>query len=156
MSSLWKSQVEMVSGRELTLRLTSVHPDSGAPSDSALFALRLLVDGRERAAGDASVRGRDDVPGAAEDIIESVTMSDLQNFPFAEQAEKRRIEDGLRARGLDSHDEAAWRAAFEDAWRDLWSDASRLPNARLEIRVYDPSWTAGLSAGDHWESAAHG
>ncbi|MEU5285529.1 hypothetical protein AB0G97_16170 [Streptomyces sp. NPDC020755] len=156
MSSLWKAQVEKVDGHELTLRLTSAHPDSGAPSDRAIFALRLLVDGRERAAGDASVRGRDDVPGAAEEIIESVTVGDLHNSPFAEHAEKQRIEDGLRARGLDSRDAAAWQAAFADAWRELWSDDSRLPNARLTIRVHDPSWTRGLKAGDVWESAAYG
>ncbi|MCG3043084.1 hypothetical protein ACLIYM_02440 [Streptomyces fenghuangensis] len=156
MSSLWNARIEEIGDRELTLRLTAAHPDSGDVPDSKVFALRLIVDGRERAAVDTSVRGRDADPGAAAEIIDTVTVTDRRNLPFEERAEKRRIEDRLRARGLSPEDARNWQTAFEDAWRELWHDASRLPNARITIRVRDTSWLAGLGEGDGWESAAYG
>ncbi|WP_430382759.1 hypothetical protein [Streptomyces sp. P10-4] len=156
MSVLWNARIEEIGDSWLTLRVTAAHPDSGEVPDSAAFALRLLVDGRERAAGDTSVHGRDADPGAATEIIDSVTVTDRRDGPFEERAEKRRIEDRLRARGLRPEDTRTWRAAFEDAWREVWQDASRLPRARLVIGVRDASWLAGLNAGDSWESAAYG
>lgn len=44
MSELYSIQVESAAGREVVLRVTTVHPDAGPPPDTAGFAVAVLLD----------------------------------------------------------------------------------------------------------------
>ncbi|SES43583.1 hypothetical protein SAMN04487983_105419 [Streptomyces sp. yr375] len=159
MSSLWNARVVEIGGGTVVLRLTAIHPDAGEPARSAAFAVRLLADGLERAAGAAerasALDARADA-GTAGEVVAQVAVTDRRNLPFSERAAKERIHAVLRERGLDPADAAAWDAAFQAEWRALWQDPSRAPQATLTVEVREAGLLEGLAGGDNWESAAYG
>ncbi|WP_329213340.1 hypothetical protein OG352_01175 [Streptomyces sp. NBC_01485] len=159
MSSLWNARVQEIGGGTVVLRLTAIHPDAGEPPESAAFAVRLLADGLERAAGAteraSALDARADA-GTAGEVVAGVSVTERRNLPFSEHAAKERIYAALRERGLDPGDASAWDAAFQAEWRALWQDPSRAPQATLTVRLREAGLLDGLTAGDNWESAAYG
>ncbi|GAB2805942.1 hypothetical protein [Streptomyces daliensis] len=156
MSSLWNAKVEAVDGARVTLRLTAVHPDAGDPPESAVFALRLLVDGLERAADAPAAAARLDslsTPEGAGQAVADVSVTERRNLPFDERAAKHAIKTELRERGQDP---AETSDAFQARWRDLWEDPRQAPSARLTVHLRDAGAVAGLKPGHAWESAAFG
>ncbi|WUH20141.1 hypothetical protein OG370_22550 [Streptomyces sp. NBC_00448] len=85
-----------------------------------------------------------------------VAVSDERNVPFDEAAGRRRIEDGLRERGLSPDDAAGWNAAFGAEWGELRQDPDRVPSWVPHVRFADPAAPAGLRPGLAWDSAAYG
>lgn len=158
MSSLWNATVAEVGENTITLHITAIHPDAGDPPQDAAFALRLLADGLERAAG-ATERASDlDAradAGTAEESVAAVSVGARRNLPFRERVEKERITAALRERGLDPTDGTAWENAFQTEWRALWEDPERLPQADLTIRLFDGDLLTGLEKGGSWDSAAY-
>ena len=160
MSSLWRVRVAKAHGDEIVLALQAIHPDAGAVPSSKVFVLRLLADmaperlGREE--GDQAYWDDALMARKAEQVIESVEISELRNFPFDEDAAKRRVEEGLRAKGLSPDDQDAWLSAYGQAWHHLWSDPGLVPSATLTIRLADRSWLAEVRPGTEWETAAYG
>ncbi|GHH87641.1 hypothetical protein GCM10018793_64220 [Streptomyces sulfonofaciens] len=159
MSSLWNARVEEADGARIALRVVAVHPDAGDVPESAVFALRLLADGLDRAAGAPSAARRTDslsAPGRAGEVVCDLSVTERRNFPFAERAARDSVEAVLRDRGLDPADTAAWRAAFDREWTALWYDPLRVPSAKLTVRLRDAEPVAPLKVGDRWDSAAVG
>ncbi|MFI0719439.1 hypothetical protein [Streptomyces sp. NPDC021224] len=159
MASLWKATVEAVDGTCVALRVHAVHPDAGDVPDSPEFALRLLADGLERAAGASEAARRLETPGVQErarQVVGEVAVTERRNHPFSEQAAQAAVADAVRARGLDPADGSAGEAAFAAEWTALWDDPSRTPGALLTVGLHDAGAVAGLRSGDSWESAAFG
>ncbi|MEW1865707.1 hypothetical protein OG896_17855 [Streptomyces sp. NBC_00669] len=168
MSDLWHASVRHVDGDAVELLCAAVHPDAGSPSATKPFVLRLLADaapvwpGAEELVGGIDLNGVDpygtDVEPArrARLVLARVAVSDGRNVPFDEAAARRRIEDGLRERGLSPDDAAGWNAAFGAEWGELWQDPDRVPSWVLHVRFADPAALAGLRPGLAWDSAAYG
>ncbi|MFI7504016.1 hypothetical protein ACIBVL_37155 [Streptomyces sp. NPDC049687] len=153
-------RVTRVTDDTVELTLVAIHPDSGEPSGSAAFAMRLLADTDlerlDREAGKGAYWDPDALARYAHRVITAVSVTGRRNMPFDEEAARRRIEDELRNRGLDPADAAAWQNAFLDAWRDLWRNPDRVPSAVLEIRLADPTWLTGAPLDREWDTAAYG
>ena len=160
MSTLWHVRVEDRSPGTVTFSVYATHPDAGALPGSKAFAFRLLADtARDRLADEDGPEAYDD-PGLmvrkAEQVIDSVLVSHLRNFPFDEGAATAGVEADLRARGLTPQQHEAWDSAFDQAWNALWHDADRVPSGTLTIRLADPSWGAEAELGREWDTAAYG
>jgi hypothetical protein len=159
-SSLWRVRVARADGDEIVLCLQAIHPDAGEVPSSKVFALRLLADMAPerltREEGDEAYWDDALMARKAEQVIESVQISDLRNFPFDEDAAKRRVESGLRAKGMSPDDRDAWLSAYGQAWHNLWNDSGLVPSATLTIRLVDRSWLAEVRPGAERETAAYG
>lgn len=171
MSDLWRVQVVDVRDKEIRLRVEAIHPDAGPFPYSKVFALRLLADtvSRTRLGGesnDASPLGAEIGPRRygddafmrqnADRFIVSVSLSDVENSPFDENALKERINAQLREKGLKTEDGEAWQKAFDEAWNNFWRSPSELPSATYTIQVTDARWLSHLSKGAEWNTAAYG
>lgn len=171
MSDLWHVQVIDVRDKEIRLRVEAIHPDAGAFSDSKVFALRLLADTVSRTKlndenNDASPLGAEIGPERygddafmrqnADKFIASVSLSEIKNSPFDEEALKERINAQLREKGLKAEDGETWQKAFDQAWNNFWRSPSEIPSAAYTIHVTDARWIAHLSKGMDWNTAAYG
>jgi len=158
MSTLWHVRVAESSAGTVTLRVHATHPDAGALPSTKLFAFRLLADtAMDRLTRELGEQAYDDtalMTRKAQEVVGSVRITQLQNYPFDEDAAKHHVEEALRARGLSPQDEA-WTSEFGLAWNALWHDADQVPSATMTIELADPTWASRAQPGREWDTAAY-
>ncbi len=171
MSNLWQVQVVDVNDDEIRVRVQVIHPDVGEFPTSKDFALRVLADmafsfdakgtyivAAPLGAGIGSKGYWDEkfMQQNVDRFIASVSIFDIENAPFNENAVRQRINKQLQDKGIDSQNDEAWQVAFNDAWNEFWRMPSNLPSATYTIKVTDTGWITHLSKGMQWDTSAYG
>jgi len=171
MSSLWQVQAVDVNDNEIQLRVQAIHPDAGMFPTSKDFALRLLADKAFRfdtkgtyivaapLGAEIGPKGYWDEKFIQQNVnrfIASVSISDIENAPFNENAVRQSINGQLQDKGIDSQNDEAWQAANKDAWKEFWRTPSNLPSATYTIHVTDTRWITHLTKGVQWDTSAYG